>query len=299
MSLGDFAPGTTFYVPFTSRDTTGVPGALTSGAVACYKDNNTTEVTTGLTLSASFDGRSGANLVAVDTSDAFYASGSVFWLILTAGTVNGISVVNEVIGYFTLNKTSALRPTTAGRTLDVSAGGEAGVDWANVGGQSTSVTLTNTSISGVVLTLTTNAVTSISAGGITAASFAAGAIDAAAIADNAIDAGAIASNAITAAKIASNAITSSQLATDCIGAAQIAANAITTSELADGAITAAKIATGAVDADALATDAVNEITAATDSVLTAAHGAGSWAGGGGPTNVTTQIYVLTTGATIS
>lgn len=39
-----------------------------------------------------------------------------------------------------------LVPTTAGRTLDVSAGGEAGLDWANVGSPTTANALTNTSI---------------------------------------------------------------------------------------------------------------------------------------------------------
>jgi hypothetical protein len=39
-----------------------------------------------------------------------------------------------------------LTPTTAGRTLDVSAGGEAGVDWANVGSPTTSLALTGTTI---------------------------------------------------------------------------------------------------------------------------------------------------------
>lgn len=40
----------------------------------------------------------------------------------------------------------ALLPTVAGRTLDVSAGGEAGIDWANVGSQSTAVNLSATNI---------------------------------------------------------------------------------------------------------------------------------------------------------
>ncbi len=40
-----------------------------------------------------------------------------------------------------------LIPTTAGRTLDVSATGEAGVDWANVGSPTTTVGLTGTTIS--------------------------------------------------------------------------------------------------------------------------------------------------------
>jgi len=38
-----------------------------------------------------------------------------------------------------------VRSTTPANTLDVSATGEAGVDWANVGSQSTTVTLSNTS----------------------------------------------------------------------------------------------------------------------------------------------------------
>lgn len=54
------------------------------------------------------------------------------------------------------NTTGLLAPTTAGRTLDVSATGEAGVDWANVGSPTTTVALTGTT-SG----LTTNAINAI------------------------------------------------------------------------------------------------------------------------------------------
>lgn len=42
--------------------------------------------------------------------------------------------------------TSRLAPTVAARTLDVSAGGEAGVDWANVGSPTTAVDLSGTTI---------------------------------------------------------------------------------------------------------------------------------------------------------
>lgn len=41
---------------------------------------------------------------------------------------------------------SRLAPTVASRTLDVSAGGEAGVDWANVGSPTTTVTLSGTTV---------------------------------------------------------------------------------------------------------------------------------------------------------
>lgn len=50
----------------------------------------------------------------------------------------------------------ALKPTTAGRTLDVSTGGEAGLDWANIGTPTTAQNLSGTTIS------TSQAVASVS-----------------------------------------------------------------------------------------------------------------------------------------
>ncbi len=46
---------------------------------------------------------------------------------------------------------SSLKPTTAGRTLDVSAGGEAGLDWANVGSPTTTIVLSGTTVGTVTL----------------------------------------------------------------------------------------------------------------------------------------------------
>jgi hypothetical protein len=43
-----------------------------------------------------------------------------------------------------------LQPTVAGRTLDVTTTGEAGIDWANVGAPTTAVTLSNTTIKDAV-----------------------------------------------------------------------------------------------------------------------------------------------------
>lgn len=45
-----------------------------------------------------------------------------------------------------LSDYGALRPTTAGRTLDVTATGEAGIDWANVGSPTTTLNLSGTTI---------------------------------------------------------------------------------------------------------------------------------------------------------
>ncbi len=47
---------------------------------------------------------------------------------------------------FTQPTTGILAPTTAGRTLDVSSTGEAGLDWANVGSPTTTLALTGTTI---------------------------------------------------------------------------------------------------------------------------------------------------------
>lgn len=57
-----------------------------------------------------------------------------------------------------LSDYGALKPTTAGRTLDVSATGEAGIDWANIGSPTTSVNLSGTTV-GTATALGNNAIT--------------------------------------------------------------------------------------------------------------------------------------------
>lgn len=147
MNLGDFTAGVTLDFKFNTAQQSGAPITLAgTPSLACYKDNSTTQTTTGLTLTVDFDSITGLHNVRVDTADAFYAAGSNFHVALAAGTVNGISVVGYVVGEFSIAARSALRPTTAGRTLDVSVGGEAGVDWANVGSPTTAVNLSATNI---------------------------------------------------------------------------------------------------------------------------------------------------------
>lgn len=207
--LGDFDASTVVYGKFTTyQPSTGA--AFTLGgtpALSVYKDNSTTQSTTGVTLTASFDSVTGLNHFAIDTSadGTFYSAGSFFDVVITTGTVDSVSVVGSVVGSFTLRKNSSLKPTTAGRALDVSAGGEAGIDWANIGSPTTAVNLSATnidvdqvvasvsgavgSVTGAVGSVTGNvggnvngSVGSVATGGITAASFAADAITAAKIA---------------------------------------------------------------------------------------------------------------------
>lgn len=65
---------------------------------------------------------------------------------LTPGTA-GTPDVNVKLWNGLTTVALPLIPTVAGRTLDVSAGGEAGMDWANVGSPTTTLALTGTTIS--------------------------------------------------------------------------------------------------------------------------------------------------------
>jgi len=78
--------------------------ALLSGAAAVYRDAVTTETTIGVTLVADFDGKTGLNVIAVDTSadPSFYIAGSTYTIILTAGTVGGVSAASVIVESFTL-----------------------------------------------------------------------------------------------------------------------------------------------------------------------------------------------------
>ncbi len=271
--LGDFDASAVVYGKFTTfRPSTGAPFTLAgTPALSVYKDNSTTQSTTGVTLSADFDSVTGLHHFAIDTSadGTFYAAGSFFDVVITAGSVDSVSVVGTVVGSFTLRKTSALKPTTAGRALDVSAGGEAGVDWANVGSPTTTLNLSGTTVgvTASVSALANNTITAsaIASDAITAAKIADGAITAAKVADGAIDAATFAAGAINAAAIADGAIDAATFAAGAINAAAIASDAITASKIADGAIDAATFAASAIDATALATSAAQEIA---DTVLT-------------------------------
>lgn len=181
-------------------------------------------------------------------------------------TVAGVPNVNVKTWNDLTTVALPLVPTTAGRTLDVSAGGEAGVDWANVGSQGTTVALSGTTIStsqavasvaGAVGSVT-GSVGSISTGGIAAASFAAGAIDAAAIA----------SDAITDAKVASDVTIAS--VTGAVGSVtgNVGGNVTgSVGSVATGGIAAASFAAGAINAAAIADAAIDRATFAADTGL--------------------------------
>lgn len=61
-------------------------------------------------------------------------------------TSDGNSISQTQLARLDADVSSRLAPTTAGRTLDVSAGGEAGVDWANIGTPGSTVNLSATTV---------------------------------------------------------------------------------------------------------------------------------------------------------
>jgi hypothetical protein len=162
--MGDYAVSTVLYGSFTTyRPSTGAAYALAGTPIlSVYKNDSATQWTTVISVAngtlSNPDSVAGFNVWKIDTSadGTFFATGNTFHVVITTGTVDGVDVAGSVVATFTigLGQSTALRPTTAGRTLDVSATGEAGLDWANVGAPTTTLALTNTTI-GVVTTTTT------------------------------------------------------------------------------------------------------------------------------------------------
>ena len=212
--MRDITLGDTFYHFFTTRAfATGVPATLSGTPVlSVLEENNVTPITAGVSVQvdrASVVGLNQATIVATGANG--FETGKSYGIYISTGTSGGTSVIGEVVGEFTIEKSAAfirlgapagasvsadiaaieaqtddigvagagltalgdtrianldatvssrLAPTVAARTLDVSAGGEAGVDWANVGTQSTAVNLSATTVNltNTVTTYTGNTV---------------------------------------------------------------------------------------------------------------------------------------------
>ena len=90
---------------------------------------------------------------------ATFASGAINAAAIAADAITAAKIADGAIDNATLASDvrvklassqpdyAPLQPTTAGRTLDVSATGEAGLDWANIGSPTTTVSLSGTTIS--------------------------------------------------------------------------------------------------------------------------------------------------------
>jgi hypothetical protein len=133
--LGSFAPGSTVYGMFNSRDTDGAPIALAgTPSLECYKNAADTPDNSGITLTEGFSSVTGLNHFAIDTSadPTFYAAGSEVFVVLAAGTADGVSVAGVIVAQFSLvadGLTTAQKADVLAQV--VSALDTAGVDQSN------------------------------------------------------------------------------------------------------------------------------------------------------------------------
>ncbi|GMQ92503.1 MAG: hypothetical protein BMS9Abin11_1835 [Gammaproteobacteria bacterium] len=106
----DYTVGDTIYLKFTTRQfSDGVPTTLSGTPVlSAYEDASITQITAGVSVTVDLDGVAGLNLATViATSGNGFESGKHYGIVITTGTVGGTSVVGEVIGQFTLEKSAA------------------------------------------------------------------------------------------------------------------------------------------------------------------------------------------------
>ena len=140
--FGDFDTTETVYIPFNTFDSNDPSASVTATTLLntdchVHKDGAVAQRTSsaGETLSLNFDSVTGNHLLALDLSDdthaGFYAAGSTYQVRIEGATVDGANI-NAWIGSFSIGR--MLRPTTAGRTLDVLSTGEAGIDLDNTKG---------------------------------------------------------------------------------------------------------------------------------------------------------------------
>jgi hypothetical protein len=107
---------------FPSKSLAGVPTAIVGGVFSVYVGNSTTQVTTGLTYTSGFDGVTGLNHIRIDLSaDAAYVAGTDYQVVCTAGTVDSVSVVGEVVKEFTIQNTASFARLGAPAGASVSA----------------------------------------------------------------------------------------------------------------------------------------------------------------------------------
>jgi hypothetical protein len=126
-SPGNIAAGQTLNFLFSTNDGSGAAVApSTAGAVSVYKDDGTTETTAGVTYTPSFDGLTGVNLVKIETSDAFYAAGHDYAVVLGGAVIDG-ETVNCVLAAFSIENRCPTPQNNADGLFDQADGIEADV----------------------------------------------------------------------------------------------------------------------------------------------------------------------------
>lgn len=222
--LGDYKAGDTIDFKFDTS-VGGQPSALSAATVRAYKGSSTTESASGITLTTDFDALTGINHVTITLASdgAFYAAGNDFQVVLTAGTVGGVTV-RRVLAMFSIENRC--------------------VNWAKVTSPTTVVGLSGTTVKTATDVETdTQDIQSRLPAALTG-----GRIDA--------SVGAMQANVVTAAAIAADAIGASELAADAAAEIATAVRTELTTELGRiDATTSSRATPAQVNAEVL--DVVN------------------------------------------
>ena len=102
----DYKLESTVDFKFTTRQfSTGTPFAFASGAIEIYEDNLLTQITGAETLTLEFDGVTGLhNLRVAATAANGFEDGKSYYCVVSAGTVDGVLVVGEVVQQFSIGR---------------------------------------------------------------------------------------------------------------------------------------------------------------------------------------------------
>lgn len=124
--LGDYAANSTVHFLWA---TNGADGASitrsTNGTVQVYKNNdNTGEVTTGVTDTEDFDGLTGIHACTIATTDAFYATGKNYTVVLNGAVIDGKSV-NSVLAHFSIGNRTVTGSAPSAATVAAAVWDEA------------------------------------------------------------------------------------------------------------------------------------------------------------------------------
>ena len=155
----------TFYANTTRFDTGAATDADSVPSYRVYEDETTSPLLTGSMALLDSANTAGfySEQIALSAANGFEAGKQ--YAIYIAATVNLVAgashhtfqvgaKVNTMAWNSLATVALPLVPTVAGRALDVSAAGEAGVDWANVGTPGSTVALSATTVATVTTTTT-------------------------------------------------------------------------------------------------------------------------------------------------
>ena len=127
--MRDITLADTVYIAFTTRAfATGIPTVLAGvPVISAYEDAGLTQITAGITLGVDHDSVVGFNMMTIVATGANgFEDNKDYNLVITTGTVGGVSVVGEVVGQFSIQRSP--------------------VNWANVSNPTTAVDLSATDI---------------------------------------------------------------------------------------------------------------------------------------------------------